>query len=183
MAQVVEAWVPALERSAGTAAELQAGAERAGDGCLQGQIEERLGTLLRPSFGLGNRAPVEVTARGQAATGAGDRDRDGRAAQDENERDRQDTFIEPPEGPLYTPRMNERALQKDLDRQIITTHRRFVKAMDGRLGSMSLENKERYFAVLSSLVGKLETNGKSLREIMQEMMTETASLILQEMQS
>jgi hypothetical protein len=78
--------------------------------------------------------------------------------------------------------MNERALQKDLERQIIATHRRFVKAMDGRLGSMSLENKERYFAVLSSLVTKLETNGKSLRAIMQEMMSEAAMMILPLMQ-
>jgi hypothetical protein len=85
--------------------------------------------------------------------------------------------------PLYTPRMDERALQKDLDRQIVATHRRFVKAMDGRLGSMSAETKERYFAVLSSLVTKLETNEKPMREIMQEMMGEAANLILQELQS
>lgn len=78
--------------------------------------------------------------------------------------------------------MSERALSKDLDRQIVTTHRRFVKAMDGRLGAMSLESKERYFGVLSTLVDKLETNEKSLRDVMQEMMTEAASMILQEMQ-
>ena len=71
---------------------------------------------------------------------------------------------------------------KDMDRQIIATHRRFVKAMDGRLDSMSFESKERYFAVLATLVEKLETNGKPMREIMQEMMTEAASVILQEMQ-
>ena len=85
--------------------------------------------------------------------------------------------------PLYTPRMDERALQKDLDRQIVATHRRFVKAMDGRLGAMSVETKERYFAVLSSLVTKLETSEKPMRDIMQEMMGEAASLILQELQS
>ena len=79
--------------------------------------------------------------------------------------------------------MDERALQKDLDRQIVATHRRFVKAMDGRLGSMSVDTKERYFAVLSTLVEKLETGGKPMREIMQEMMAEAATLILQEMQS
>ena len=78
--------------------------------------------------------------------------------------------------------MDERALQKDLDRQIVATHRRFVKAMDGRLGTMSLESKERYFGVLSTLVAKLETNEKPMREIMQEMMSEAASLILQELQ-
>ena len=78
--------------------------------------------------------------------------------------------------------MQARALEKDLDRQIVATHRRFTKAMDGRLGSMSLESKERYFAVLSALVGKLESIEKPLREIMQEMMSEAATLILQEMQ-
>ncbi len=78
--------------------------------------------------------------------------------------------------------MSQRALNSDFDRQIAATHRRFVKAMDGRLDTMSLETKERYFAVLSKLVAKLEENGKTLREIMQEMMTEAASMILQEMQ-
>jgi hypothetical protein len=78
--------------------------------------------------------------------------------------------------------MDQRALQKDLDRQIVATHRRFVKAMDGRLGSMSVETKERYFAVLSTLVGKLEASEKPMREVMHEMMSEAASVILQEMQ-
>jgi hypothetical protein len=78
--------------------------------------------------------------------------------------------------------MDDRALQKDLDRQIVATHRRFVKAMDDRLGDMSVQTKERYFAVLSTLVEKLETSEKPMREIMQEMMTEAATLILQEMQ-
>jgi hypothetical protein len=78
--------------------------------------------------------------------------------------------------------MDERALQRDLDRQILTAHRRFVKAMDGRLGSMGLETKERYFAVLSTLVAKLETSEKPMREVMQEMIAEAAHFILQEMQ-
>ena len=78
--------------------------------------------------------------------------------------------------------MQSRALQKDLDRQIIAIHRRFTKAMDGRLGTMHPETKERYFAVLSTLVAKLESIEKPMREIMQEMMSEAASLILQEMQ-
>jgi hypothetical protein len=77
--------------------------------------------------------------------------------------------------------MRERALQKDLDRQIIATHRRFVKAMDGRLGDMSFETKERYFAVLSTLVGKLEASEKPIREIVHEMVSEAASLIFQEL--
>jgi len=79
--------------------------------------------------------------------------------------------------------MNERALARDLDRQINATHRRFVKAMDGRLPTMSFESKERYFGVLSVLVTKLETAEKDMREIIHEMMAEAASVILQEMQS
>ena len=78
--------------------------------------------------------------------------------------------------------MQSRALQKDLDRQIIATHRRFTKAMDGRLGGMSPETKERYFAVLSTLVVKLESVEKPMRDILQEMMSEAATLILAEMQ-
>lgn len=79
--------------------------------------------------------------------------------------------------------MTQRALPSDLDPQIVATHRRFVKAMDARLDSMGPDTKERYFAVLSMLVGKLETGEKPLREIFQEMMAEAMGLILQEMQS
>ena len=79
--------------------------------------------------------------------------------------------------------MQPRALQKDLDRQIATTHRRFTKAMDARLPAMSFDTKERYFAVLSALVEKLEVSEKPLRDVMQEVMTEAASMILQELQS
>ena len=79
---------------------------------------------------------------------------------------------------LFEPRSND--LQDD--RQIVATHRRFVKAMEGRIPAMGLESKERYFAVLSNLVTKLETADKPMREIMQEMMSEAAALILQELQ-
>jgi hypothetical protein len=78
--------------------------------------------------------------------------------------------------------MTQRALEKDVDRQIVATHKRFVKAMDTRLPDLSLETKERYFAVLSALVTKLETPEKPLRDIMQEMMLEAGSMILQELQ-
>jgi hypothetical protein len=79
--------------------------------------------------------------------------------------------------------MTQRALEKDVDRQIAATHKRFVKAMDGRLPTLNADTKERYFAVLSALVGKLETPEKPLRDIMQEMMLEAGSMILQEIQS
>jgi len=50
--------------------------------------------------------------------------------------------------------------------------------MDGRVAAMSVDTKERYFAVLSTLVGKLEEAEKSLRDVAQEMIAEAASTIL-----
>lgn len=72
-------------------------------------------------------------------------------------------------------------LSKGLDNDISAAHRRFLVAMESRLPNMALETKERYFAVLSSLVGKLEVEEKNLREILQEVMAETAGYILQEL--
>jgi hypothetical protein len=78
--------------------------------------------------------------------------------------------------------MNPRSLEKDVDRLIVAAHKRFVKAMDGRLGSMSPELKETYFSILSKLVTKLETEEKGLRDVAQEMMTEAMGEVLQVMQ-
>lgn len=78
--------------------------------------------------------------------------------------------------------MNQRLPEKDVDRLIVAAHKRFVKAMDGRLGSMSPEVKETYFSILSKLVAKLETEDKALREVAQEMMSEAMSEVLQVMQ-
>lgn len=78
--------------------------------------------------------------------------------------------------------MTQRAVQKDLDRQIIATHKRFVKAMDGRLDSMTPEMKETYFSVLSKLVLKLEDDDKPLRDVAQEMMAEAMTEVLQMVQ-
>jgi hypothetical protein len=72
-------------------------------------------------------------------------------------------------------------IERDLESQVRMTHERFVLAMNARLPAMPLEQKERYFAVLSALVTKLETVEKPLREILQEMMAEFASYVLQEM--
>ena len=76
--------------------------------------------------------------------------------------------------------MSRSLLDTDLDRQITTTHERFVKAMTARLPDMGTDTKERYFGMLSTLVSKLEQNGKSLREVLQETMSEAASVILLE---
>ena len=71
-------------------------------------------------------------------------------------------------------------LSKGLDNDIAATHRRLLAAMDQRLPNMSCESKERYFVVLSSLVGKLECDTKSLRDVLREMMAEAAAHLLQE---
>jgi hypothetical protein len=78
--------------------------------------------------------------------------------------------------------MSQRSPDREVDRLIIAAHKRFVKAMDGRLDIMSPEIKETYFSVLSKLVTKLESEEKGLREIAQEMMTEAMSEVLQMMQ-
>lgn len=73
-------------------------------------------------------------------------------------------------------------LERDVEAQLRMTHDRFVEAMNARLPSMPLEQKERYFAVLSGLVAKLEVADKPLRDILQEMMAEAATYVFQEMQ-
>ena len=77
--------------------------------------------------------------------------------------------------------MSSDLLSKGLDSDIAGTHERCMAAMDGRLPNMELETNERYFVVLNSLVGKLEMPEKQLHEILQEMMTEAAAIIVQEM--
>lgn len=76
--------------------------------------------------------------------------------------------------------MSNDLISKGLDMDIAMTHARFVEAMEGRLPALPLESKERYFAVLSALVGKLEDPDKHLREILEEMMVEAGAMILQE---
>jgi hypothetical protein len=78
--------------------------------------------------------------------------------------------------------MSPRA-QTDLDRQIAATHKRFVKAMDERLATMSDETKEAYFVILMKGVTKLETADKPMKEIMQEMMAEAMTEVLQMIQT
>jgi hypothetical protein len=73
-------------------------------------------------------------------------------------------------------------LERDVEAQLHMTHDRFIAAMNTRLPAMPLEQKERYFAVLSALVAKLEDVDKPLRDILQEMMAEAASYLFQEMQ-
>jgi hypothetical protein len=74
-------------------------------------------------------------------------------------------------------------LSKGLDNDIDAAHRRFLVAIEQRLPALPLETKERYFVILSSLVGKLEIEDKHLRDILQEVMAEAAAFIFQELGS
>ena len=71
-------------------------------------------------------------------------------------------------------------LEQDLEGQIRMTHERFTFAMNDRLTAMTLEQKERYFAVLSSLVARLEDSSKPLKVVLQEMMAEAAPYLFSE---
>lgn len=71
-------------------------------------------------------------------------------------------------------------LERDLESQIRMTHERFSLAMAARLPALTLEQKERYFAVLSSLVTRLEDADKPLKTILQEMMAEAAPYLFRE---
>ena len=78
--------------------------------------------------------------------------------------------------------MADRSLiEQDLEKQILATQQRFQAAMKTRLTNMSLDSKERYFAVLSLLVAKLEIIDKPLREVLQEVLIESAPYIAQEL--
>lgn len=72
-------------------------------------------------------------------------------------------------------------LERDLERQIRMTHDRFTIAMNARLPVMDAEQKERYFAVLSGLVSRLEDGEKPLKVVLQEMMAEAAPYLFREM--
>ena len=74
-------------------------------------------------------------------------------------------------------------IEKDLEKQIIATHKRFQKAMQARLAYMSVPSKERYFAVLSLLVTKLEDAEKPLRDVLQDVLIESAPYIADELKT
>jgi RNA processing factor Prp31 len=74
-------------------------------------------------------------------------------------------------------------LGRALDRDIEIAHERFVEAVGARLPELPLETKERYFAVLSLLVSKLEAHDKTLGDVIQEMIAEAAGHLFQELGS
>jgi hypothetical protein len=72
-------------------------------------------------------------------------------------------------------------VSRALDSDIAMTHERFVRAMEGRLPALELVSKERYFAVLTILVSKLEMPEKSLRDVLSEMMVEAGRHLMEEL--
>jgi hypothetical protein len=72
-------------------------------------------------------------------------------------------------------------ISRALDGDIVMVHERFVQAMEARLPTLELASKERYFAVLTILVGKLESDEKTMREILVEMMAEAGRHLMEEM--
>ena len=72
-------------------------------------------------------------------------------------------------------------LSRALDGDIAIAHERFVVAMEARLPTLELASKERYFAVLTALVAKLETQEKTMREVLSEMMAEAGRHLMEEL--
>ena len=72
-------------------------------------------------------------------------------------------------------------VSRALDADIAIAHERFVQAMEGRLPTLELSSKERYFAVLTILVTKLEDDGKTMREVLGEMMAEAGRHLMEEL--
>lgn len=72
-------------------------------------------------------------------------------------------------------------LSQALDKDIAFAHQRFVAAMEARLPTLEMPSKERYFATLTLLVGKLEAQEKSMREVLVEMMAEASRHLMEEM--
>ena len=72
-------------------------------------------------------------------------------------------------------------LSRALDGDIAMVHERFVRAMEARLPTLELPSKERYFAVLITLVAKLEAPEKNMREILAEMMAEAGRHLMEEL--
>ena len=72
-------------------------------------------------------------------------------------------------------------LSRALDGDIALVHERFVRAMEARLPTLELASKERYFAVLTALVGKLESADKTMRDVLSEMMAEAGRHLMEEL--
>ena len=72
-------------------------------------------------------------------------------------------------------------LSQALDKDIAFAHQRFVAAMEARLPTLEMPSKERYVAILTLLVGKLEAQEKTMREVLVEMMAEAGRYLMEEL--
>jgi hypothetical protein len=72
-------------------------------------------------------------------------------------------------------------LNQALDSDIALAHERFVQAMAARLPTLETASKERYFAVLTILISKLEAPDKTMRDVLVEMMAEAGRHLMEEM--
>jgi len=77
--------------------------------------------------------------------------------------------------------MSNDLISQALDGDIFTVHERFVTVMAQRVPAMPVDSKERYFALLSLLVTKLEDPEKPMPDILREMMAEAAAILMQEL--
>lgn len=76
---------------------------------------------------------------------------------------------------------SEDLLSRALDGDIVMAHQRFVQVMESRLPTLETPSKERYFAVLTVLIGKLEDADKTMRDVLVEMMAEAGRHLMEEM--
>ncbi len=65
--------------------------------------------------------------------------------------------------------------------EIARMHEHFVELMNDRLGEVDVSDLERYFALMSNLVAKLEHRDKALRDVAREMVAESASWVMAEL--
>lgn len=72
----------------------------------------------------------------------------------------------------------EEEVKAQLLQQIAETHDRYCEVMEERLAAEGLEAVELYFGVVSKLVAKLEGREKPLRAVAQEMVVESAALLM-----
>jgi hypothetical protein len=72
-------------------------------------------------------------------------------------------------------------IEHDLERQIRMTHERFIVAMNARVPTMSVDQREAYFGMLSSFVARLEDPARTLRQVLQETVAEAGPLLFREL--
>ena len=72
-------------------------------------------------------------------------------------------------------------LKEHILSQVRETHDRYCEVMEDRLAEEPLEELELYFGVVAKLVDKLNDRDKTLRGIAQEMLAESAGLIVNQL--